>query len=114
MRTAQLLAIGFIAAAEVEPSSLGELARAAGFDVVDGIVFSVQESTIVIPRTAGETARDAMLLAALASTVYRWAGSPEVTSPARIAVALRQQLEIKRAERAPSQLRLRAVSASDA
>lgn len=111
MRTARTLAIGFLAAAECDPCSLDELAEAAGIGVQDGALFAIRGNTITLP--AGAHSREAILAAALGSIVYSWAGDNPDTTPAKIAAALVELVAI-RASRAPSRLRLRAISASGA
>lgn len=100
MRTEQILAIGFVAASESEPSSLDELASAAGFQVVDGATFAVSGPVIVLPPAISGGDRSALLAAAMGAAAYRWAGSPPGASPEGVAKELATAVAVNRARSA--------------
>jgi hypothetical protein len=103
MQTAQILAIGFVAAADCdEPSSLDELALAAGFQVVDGAVFAVCDSLIVLPANAPLADRVELLASAMGAAAHRWAGEPPGVSPEGIARAISATVQVNPSRRAAS------------
>ncbi len=103
MQTAQILAIGFVAAAGCdEPSSLDELAAAAGFQVVDGAAFAVCDSLIVLPTNTSTADRGALLASAMGAAAHRWAGEPPGVSPEGIARAISATVLVSPSRRAAS------------